>query len=392
MRGVMRRTIRSGPAILLALLALAPAAAAGQGTIRGTVHAPPGEDVHGAVIVACFAENGRCNYSAPHPDSRAVQVETRGSSARYVIRSLVPGEYVILGTRDINGNGMEDPGDWIAQHADLRPVRPPAERIDLRFTIMAPPTAAAPARARPHAERRPRAETVPRAPGRGGLSGIYQGMKRQLVAPGPGSPVAGGVTWTPGRDWMTFFPDGRVFLAIPEQGLAAPFDWEGECAAGPAWCATYTVRGDEVRIRWLTGEEKVLRRGADGTLWTGDRLNYDRFDPLDGRRLEGRYIIPWKQPYRTVAIQFTRDGRFSEQNLLDNIGWRTLEKHRDPAVAAELAVPQGSGTYTLGGNTLELRYTDGRVARIAIYIFPEELRKPVPDEIYIHAHDFRRVR
>lgn len=61
-------------------------------------------------------------------------------------------------------------------------------------------------------------------------------------------------------------------------------------------------------------------------------------------------------------------------------------------MAALLAVPGGAGTYTLRDNTLELRYGDGRVARVTAYIFPQELRKAVPDEIYIHGHDFRRVR
>jgi hypothetical protein len=296
---------------------------------------------------------------------------------------------VVLGTRDMNGNGVEDAGDWVAQQAELRPVRPPAEGIELRFTLKAPPArVATPTRGRP----RTNPEGVPRAPGSGGLSGIYEGMKRQIVAPGAGSTVASGITWTPGRDWMTFFPDGRVYLAMPARGLGVPFDWDGECAPAPAWCATYTTRGDEVRIRWQTGEEKVLRRDADGTLWTPDRLNYQPFDRLNGRRLEGSYLIPWKQPYRTVSIQFSRDGRFSEQNLLANIGYLTLEALSDPAVAALLAVPNGSGSYTLRDNTLELRYADGRVAHIAAYIFPGELRKPVPDEIYIHGHDFRRVR
>lgn len=379
------------PAAALALLALAPTAAAGQGTIRGTVYAPPGEDIRGAVIVACFAENGRCAYATPHRNSRAVQIEARGASAPFLVRGLVPGEYVILGTRDVNGNGVEDAGDWIAQEADLRPVRPPADGIELRFTYKAPPGAAAvsaPPAVRPRGER----PAVPRAPGRGGLSGVHEGVKRQVVAPGSGSGVERGITWTPQRDWMTFFPDGRVYLAMPPHGLAVPFDWEGECSTAPAWCATYAVRGDEVRIRWPTGEERVLRIGPDGSLRTTDRLDYVRHDPLNGRRLEGRYEIPWKQPYITVSIQFTRDGRFSERNLLDNIGWMTLEQHRDPAVAALLAVKQGSGTYTLGDNTLELRYSDGRVARIVTYIFPQELRKAFPDEIYISGHDFRRVR
>jgi uncharacterized protein (DUF2141 family) len=367
--------------VALALFACAPAGA--QGTIRGTVHAPAGEDVRGAIVVACYAQDGRCNYASPHPRSRAIRIDTRGASATFVVRGLEPGEYVILGTRDINANGVEDDGDWVAQEADLRPVRPPAEGIELRFRYRTPPQAAGARRSDP--------ARVPAAPGTGGLTGIYEGVKRQAVAPGAGSPVASGITWTPQRDWMTFFPDGRVHLAMPPNGLAVPFDWEGECSSAPAWCATYTVRGDEVRIRWLSGSERVLHRQSDGSLRTVDRLDYVRHDPLNGRRLEGRYDILWKRPYLTVSIRFARDGRFSEQNVLSNIGWMTLQRLRDPALDRLMSVNAGSGTYAFRENTLELRYDDGRVARIVAYILPQELRKPQPEEIYLSGHDFRRV-
>lgn len=377
---------RVAPLAAAALLAAAPAAA--QGIVRGTAHAPAGEDLRGAIIVACWAGEGRCDYASPDPRSRAVRIDTRGPTATFVVRGLEPGRYVILGTRDVNGNGVEDDGDWSAQEADLRAVTPPVEGVVLRFRCRTPP---APAAGTAAGGRRRPAAGVPAAPGSGGLSGIYEGVRRQVVAPGEGSGVAHGITWIPQRDWMTFFPDGRVHLAMPPNGLAVPFDWEGQCAAAPAWCAIYTVRGDEVRIRWLTGAERVLRRQADGSLRTPDRLDYVRYDPLDGRRLEGRYDILWKRPYRTVSIRFGRDGRFSERNVLSNVGWMTLERMRDPALERTMSVPEGSGTYTLRANTLELRYDDGRIARIVASIPHDEAGKAVPEEIHLSGHDFRRV-
>lgn len=380
------RALPSSGALVAAAALLTTVPAAAQGAVRGTVHAPAGEDVRGAVVVACWSGEGRCDYASPDPRSRAVRIDTRGSSAAFVIRGLEAGRYVILGTRDVNGNGVEDEGDWIAQDADLRPVTPPVEGIELRFRYGGPAAAGPPG----GSGRRP-ARGIPAAPGRGGLSGIYEGMRRQVVAPGQGSGVAHGITWTPQRDWMTFFPDGRVHLAKPPEGLAVPFDWERECAASPAWCATYTVRGDEVRIRWLSGAERVLRRQADGSLRTPDRLDYVRYDPLDGRRLEGRYDILWKRPYQTVSIRFGRDGRFSERNVLANIGWRTLERVRDPALDRMMSVPEGSGSYAFRANTLELRYDDGRVMRIVASIPHVEVGKAVPEEIHLSGHDFRRV-
>lgn len=377
----------------LGLAIVAPGCAEAQGAIRGTVQAPPGGDVRGAVVVACFVVAGKCDYTAPHSNSRAIRIDTRGTSARFVVRDLPAGEYVLLGTHDINGNGVEDAGDWVAQFGTAevpRLVRPPAQGIELRFTHLA---AAGTTPSAPPAQGGGRsAPPAPPAPsGSGGLSGIYNGVTRQVVAPGPGSPVASGITWTPGEDWMTFFPDGRVYLALPEEGLGVPFDWAAECRPHPSWCASYRVDGDVVRIRWATGEERVLRRTSDGSLRTQDRLDFLPFDGLTGMRLDGRYSIPWKT-HPPVTIQFTRDGRFSEQDLLNNIGWMMLRKHEDPAIAAMLETQRGSGSYTIRDNTLELRYDSGRTARIAIYVFPQELRKRVPDEIYINAHDFRRVR
>lgn len=382
-----RSGMLTSAAVLAPLLLAAPAAA--QGAIRGTVHAPPGEDIRGAVVIACFREHGRCDYARPHPNSRAVGITTGGPSARFVLDRLAAGEYEILGTRDVNGNGREDAGDWIAQYEAggvIQAVRPPAERVELRFTVK-PAAAPTPTAPTPASGRRRDPSAVPAAPGRGGLSGIYHGVTRSPVAPGPGSPVASGLTWTPERDWMTFFPDGRVFLALPPLGIPG-FDWSVECPPHPTWCATYTVEGSRVTIRWASGQTKMLTRAEDGTLWTSDRLNYLHLPPLDGLRLEGTYFVPWKEQYGPVRIAFARDGRFEEERLLGGISWNSSD-YGAPAAAIR-DVPRGAGRYEIRSNTLTLHYRDGRVVSVNLYVFPDELRKRQPEEIYINSFDFRR--
>jgi uncharacterized protein (DUF2141 family) len=379
---------RKGWAVAAALAAVglvAPHAAA-QGTIRGTVHAPSGQDIRGAVVVACYVDGGRCNYASPHPNSRAVGISMSGASARFIFRDLAPGEYEVLGTRDVNSNNVEDVGDWIAQHGPVgRPsrVRPPAEGIEMRFVVK---TAAAPppAASRPAAPSTPARDpsAVPPAPGRGGLSGLYTGVIRNVTVPGPG---ATGLFWTPQQDWMMFFPDGRVFLGLPPTGTSQGFDWAAECTMRPSWCATYTVQGNRVTFRWLSGATRVLTR-RDGRIWTEDESIYLPLPSVDGLRLEGRYAVPWKEQSGPARIAFTRDGQFREEGLLDGIGWNRSDD--SDAVRRIREVPRGEGTYEIRSNTLSLRYRDGRVVHVNMYVRQEELAKRQPEEIYINAFGF----
>jgi uncharacterized protein (DUF2141 family) len=383
-----RRARVLAAALLTAGLA-APHAAA-QGTIRGTVHAPPGADIRGAVIVACYVDGGRCNYASPHPNSKAVGISSSGASARFVFRDLAPGEYEVLGTRDVNSNGVEDIGDWIAQYGPTgRPsrVRPPAERVDMRFAInTGTPPVASPTASRPAAPGTPAGNpaAVPPASGRGGLSGLYSGVIRIVTVPGAGT----GLSWTPQQDWMMFFPDGRVFLGLPPTGTSQGLDWAAECTARPSWCATYTVEGNRITFRWLSGATRVLTR-RDGRIWTEDESVYLPLPSVDGLRLEGRYVVPWREQSGPARIAFTRDGQFREEGLLDGIGWN--RSGESDAVRRIREVPRGEGAYEIRSHTLSLRYRDGRVVHVNMYVRAEELAKRHPGQIYINAYGLERL-
>ncbi|HEV2150542.1 MAG TPA: hypothetical protein VGR37_24290, partial [Longimicrobiaceae bacterium] len=126
------------PAAILALAALClPGRLEAQGDIRGTIHAPPGETVQGAMVIACHVVDARCSDRSPQ--SKAVRVDTRGASASFVIRGLAPGEYMVIGLADRNQNGREDEGDWAGHHAkgDGTPawVTPPATGVTVRLAV-----------------------------------------------------------------------------------------------------------------------------------------------------------------------------------------------------------------------------------------------------------------
>jgi hypothetical protein len=216
----------------------------------------------------------------------------------------------------------------------------------------------------------------PPAPGKGGLSGIYLGVKRQLVAPGPGSGVQHGITWLPERDWLTFFPDGRVYAALPVQGLGVPFVWD--CGTDDAWCPTYSVRGSDLRVTWATGFEKRFTRQKDGAL-RHQGVDYVPLAPLTGVVLEGRYAAVGNE-YREGFIVFREDGTFQEQGFTRDL-MLTPSEHQG-----------GAGAYSVRANTLELRYADGSVVRTSVYAMPEHARESPPSVLWVNGWDYHRGR
>ena len=137
---------------------------------------------------------------------------------------------------------------------------------------------------------------------------------------------------------MTFVPGGRFIARLPEEGLAG-FDYAEAARKNPEAKGTYKVEGNLVRIAWAEGGGKTLKRSADGDLWE-DRTNWTPLPKCDGLRLNGKYSVQWNEYSARNFIRFSRDGRFEESGLLQQIGWKRTE------------VRQGTGTYSIRDNTL----------------------------------------
>jgi hypothetical protein len=214
--------------------------------------------------------------------------------------------------------------------------------------------------------------------GPGDLFGIYIATTKQLIAPGPGSPVQYGITWKPGRDWITFLPGGRVYARLPDEGLEN-FNYNAAIREHPPAQGSYVVNGNTVQVSWPSGGGRVFKKTPDGELWE-DRTNYTPLPKATGLKLDGTYAVQWNELSAQRTITFTSDGRFEEHGLRNMINWEPRDSD------------QGSGTYRISNNTLELRYTNGRVLQINFYVFADELKKPKPAVIYINSFDFRPVK
>jgi hypothetical protein len=165
------------------------------------------------------------------------------------------------------------------------------------------------------------------------------------------------------------------------------------CVKGRYWCGRYTVKNDLLYlVRNVSPESEIVRFEAGGTIVAAmERFHF--LLPDDGLRLNGQYQYKGlgdDYPDYNGAIRFAADGRFAERNLLRAIAFEDVGLDENPQ-SVELKTA-GSGTYAIGRNTLELRYTDGRVARILFYVPGDDRTPGGLDMIFVNNRGLTRMR
>ena len=110
-------------------------------SISGTITAPPGGDVSGTIIIACYnGDINKClNVSSDGTFtdgfSGAIRVTQSGSSSSYVLNGLQAVQFVIIAARNSNGNGrFDDAVDYIGAYPSVsgaQLVTSPATGIDI---------------------------------------------------------------------------------------------------------------------------------------------------------------------------------------------------------------------------------------------------------------------
>ncbi len=220
----------------------------------------------------------------------------------------------------------------------------------------------------------------PRASGRvgnDGFTGIYRMLRPRAININSTHPESG--YWI---EYITFLPGGNVYWSLPPEGLLH-FDAGLTARWDPDDWGTYTIKNGEIHV--LRGPSKqlyVITRSGE-RLNNPPSLGKGTFRPVpnaDGLRLEGNYRRGESEP----TLTFTADGKFRDGGVFRYFG--TLVRP-DGSHYLDDGVP-GSGTYIIEQNTLELRYSDGRVKRHPFIVFPENLvKKPAVDGFILRREE-----
>jgi hypothetical protein len=183
---------------------------------------------------------------------------------------------------------------------------------------------------------------------------------------------------------IMFFPDGSYFWRLPNEGFANFNREEQQKDFSRDW-GTYANDGDKVRI--MAPWAHMIVPWTKTGLKLEERF-YKRVCSCDGMRISGTYYRPgWEEVDARVANNYLTlyaDGRFEEKNLIKAAGieadWYRLK------VQGIIEPTEGSGTYSINKNTLELRYSNGYLKRTAFYVHEEDVNKRSPDPIVIGVY------
>jgi hypothetical protein len=180
---------------------------------------------------------------------------------------------------------------------------------------------------------------------------------------------------------IIFFPDGSYYWRLPNEGFANFNRAEHQKDFSRDW-GTYTNDGQKVRIMapWAHMIAPWTKQG----LKLQERF-YKRVCSCDGMRISGTYHRPgWEEVDARVAdnyLTFYPDGRFEEKDLIKAAGIEADWYHLKVQGITEPT--EGSGTYSIYRNTLELRYSNGYVKRTAFYVHEDDVNKKSPDPVVI---------
>lgn len=190
-----------------------------------------------------------------------------------------------------------------------------------------------------------------------------------------------------------FSPDGRIYYGLPRGGTLDNFDLDKAQKFDPNNCGFYKISEGKIQFRVgdnAPGPEKAFTNNQK-FLQIGQTKFY-KVETSSNLRLNGIYSIKTFTNTSSgsnvggvggeTQITFSSDGKFTQKGFVgfsgsgSNVGVATSSK------------TNGSGTYRISGNTLELTYSDGQKSNYTFYIYPENLGEARPGLVIIDGGSY----
>lgn len=218
-------------------------------------------------------------------------------------------------------------------------------------------------------------ETAPASPVKlDKLQGMYVGMRLD-----PGGYECGGACW----DYYTFLPGQKIVVGEPVSGGPETIDCSKQA------CSAYSIKNNRLTLN--NGKSYAIRVSAKGNLFVED-VQLEPVKPVAAHfKLSGSYVY---RGYSGMAgansassaweewITFQTDGTFKS----DNLALGTLDTGAGTTNSSSGV--SGTGTYDISGNTITLKFSDGKTERFVFFVHAGKDGKPNPQDIQIGDRNF----
>jgi hypothetical protein len=185
------------------------------------------------------------------------------------------------------------------------------------------------------------------------LQGMYYGLRDDF-----GGYECGGACW----DIYTFLPDNHIFVGAPPQGGPETID----CTRDK--CSTYTI--SEGKLNLSAGNSRTIETSKNGELLINGVFMTPVTPVTNGLTLQGTYkYISYRglvginafSSSSTEYLSFASDGTFESTDLsIASLDVIVSDTHSSSSKS-------DTGTYTISGNTITLKYKDGTTARLLFF-------------------------
>ncbi|HTI72998.1 MAG TPA: hypothetical protein VMF06_23695 [Candidatus Limnocylindria bacterium] len=188
-----------------------------------------------------------------------------------------------------------------------------------------------------------------------------------------------------------FRPDGNIYFGVPPGGLAKPGNFGPILERDPKNCGHYGVSGGKLNLQ-RNGEKPATfdfsTEGGDAVLhFNGPALvRVGQFK--EKQSLEANYEGGNSAAGGGVFVSASGNFHFHADGTFDSGSVVSFDSKGDKSAASGGSTQSNQGQYQLGGNTLQLTYSDGKSVSFTVFPYPDKEEFP-PEHMGINGQIYK---